>query len=511
MFAERRWIPALAERTARELEVALISRSACTFGWLAFAFGFAISNETAAQCELQEEQKLLGSAASYYDTFGSSPALDGSLLAIGADSEDSSGVDGGAVYLFELTGDLWTERQVLYPSDLDDLDFFGSSVDLEAPVLVASSPWHETGRGAVFVFRDTGAGYIEEQKLMASDAEVNELFGVDVAIDGTRIAVGAPQATGATTRTGAVYLFEYETGSSTWIEVDKIYAADGHQSGRFGDVVILDGDRLVVGSCEHGAWDHSGAVYVYEQSAGSWNLDQKIFVDDAGGFSSGMSLDGDRLAVGAPYYSGTHQDQGAVYLFERSNVWAQIDQITAHDAAEYAGFGTRVALDGETILAYSPIDRVYVLRHGRQSKLTASDGGTDDQFGWNLALDGDTALVGARLHWGGGIEATGAVFAYDLPDLQLGVDNRHPTAGESVTFDVCLGETSGLVLLFLIDVDGSPILLRIGAGTFDSEGEWSYGPHTVPPRPDGDRGLLPGVRRRRGRRARGEQFDHPHV
>ena len=107
---------------------------------------------------------------------------------------------------------------------------------------------------------------------------------------------------------------------------------------------------------------------------------------------------------------GGQTDAGAVYVFTRSGTsWSQQAELTASDAAANDGFGSSVALSGDTALVgaagktvggQSDAGAVYVFtRSGtswtQQAELTASDAAAGDNFGCSVALSGDTALVGA--------------------------------------------------------------------------------------------------------------------
>jgi len=76
-----------------------------------------------------------------------------------------------------------------------------------------------------------------------SPAHVAFIFGTSVALDGNRIAVGAPGFTDEFV--GAAYLFERPGG--VWNEVGILQAPDAKQEDRFGWSIGLEGG-MVVGS-----------------------------------------------------------------------------------------------------------------------------------------------------------------------------------------------------------------------------------------------------------------------
>ena len=149
---------------------------------------------------------------------------------------------------------------------------FGRSIALSADRLVVGDPFDGTpiaGAGAARVYERTGPGAVfaaSPVKLQASDAEVSDTFGDDVAIDGDVIVVGAPiaQKFAFPLRDGAAYVYQFNGVS--WVETDKLRADDGFSEEGFGDAVAVSGNRVLVGATsdanDNGA--DAGAFYFYE-------------------------------------------------------------------------------------------------------------------------------------------------------------------------------------------------------------------------------------------------------
>jgi trimeric autotransporter adhesin len=103
------------------------------------------------------------------DTFGSSVAVSGDRIAVGAESEDSSstGVNSvpnegssgsGAVYVFSRVGNTWGQRSYLKADNTSTFNEFGSSVAIDDGTVVVGSPYESTGgdsAGASDVFTIT--------------------------------------------------------------------------------------------------------------------------------------------------------------------------------------------------------------------------------------------------------------------------------------------------------------------------------------------------------------------
>ena len=162
----------------------------------------------------------------------------------------------------------------LTASDAATGDAFGSSVAIDGDTIVVGASRKDDQTGAVYVFRTTdgGATYDELAKLTASDAAEGDRFGWSVAIDGGTIVVGTPYDDDAGLTSGSAYVFLTTDGGATYGQVAKLTASDGAASDYFGYSVAISGGTVVVGAY----WDDdggysSGSVYVFS-GAGSEGL-----------------------------------------------------------------------------------------------------------------------------------------------------------------------------------------------------------------------------------------------
>jgi len=98
--------------------------------------------------------------------------------------------DHGKAYVYERSGGVWAEVATLTASDHAVFDTFGSSVDLVGDTIVIAAPGVDENRGAAYVFEASGANWVETQKLVASDAEVDDYFGAPAIADESIVLVG---------------------------------------------------------------------------------------------------------------------------------------------------------------------------------------------------------------------------------------------------------------------------------------------------------------------------------
>jgi hypothetical protein len=93
-----------------------------------------------AEHEASPLGRLTAADAADGDQLGGAIAMDGTWIAIGADLDDDRGDDAGAVYMFERQAAGWVEVQKLTASDGDMQDGFGTAVALHGSVLVVGAP-----------------------------------------------------------------------------------------------------------------------------------------------------------------------------------------------------------------------------------------------------------------------------------------------------------------------------------------------------------------------------------
>jgi len=378
-----------------------------------------------------EVAKLLASDAQANDYFGGSVAVSGDTAVIGARYEDTGGSNAGAAYVFTRSGGSWTQQAKLLASDAQSSDYFGVSVAVSGDTAVIGAYGEATGgsyAGAVYVFTRTGGSWTQQAKLMASDAQSSDYFGDSVAVSGDTAVIGAYGEDTGGSYAGAVYVFTRSGGS--WTQQAKLLASDAQSSDYFGVSVAVSGDTAVIGAYgEATGGSDAGAVYVFTRTGGSWTQQAKLMASDAQSsdqFGWSVAVSGDTAVIGARYEDTGGSDAGAAYVFTRSGgSWTQQAKLLASDAQANDYFGGSVAVSGDTAVigAYredtggSYAGAVYVFtRTGgswtQQAKLMASDAQANDQFGWSVAVSGDTAVIGARYEDTGGSDA-GAVYVFE--------------------------------------------------------------------------------------------------
>jgi len=381
-----------------------------------------------------------------------------SATGVNGDQGDNLADRSGAAYVFTRSGETWSQQAYLKASNTGADDFFGSSVAISGDTIVVGAYYEDSNAtgvngdqdnndaddsGAVYVFTRSGETWSQQAYLKASNTGADDWFGHSVAVSGDMVVVGAfmedSTATGidgddsdnSASNSGAAYVFT--RSGTTWSQGAYLKASNTELGDVFGDSVAIDSDTVVVGaSSATGSTENSGAAYVFISSAGVWSQQALLKATNTEGgdeFGTSTAIDGDTIAVGALGYGNT---VGAAYVFTRSGgAWNQEAALTSSNAGDGKRFGLFVGVSGDTVVAGSDdcslasgvngeqnnndgsgsgAAFVFVRSGGewrQQSYLKASHTGAGDAFGHStiicgycgssIAISGDTLAVGAML------------------------------------------------------------------------------------------------------------------
>jgi FG-GAP repeat len=275
------------------------------------------------------QQKLLAADARANDFFGTSVAISGETVVAGAPYEDGRGDPGqGLAYVFLRSGGVWGQQQKLDPVGATPFGAFGTSVAISGETVVVGAPFdHAAGgfnQGSAYVFLRSGGIWSQQQKLEASDAAWFDNFGASVAISGETVVVGAPRddiAAGFTQ--GSAYVFVRSDG--VWSQQQKLEAADAAEDDEFGDSVAISGETVVAGAPygDGAAGFTQGSAYVFVRSDGVWSQQQKLEAADAADgdrFGDSVAISGETVVAGAHYDDGAEGSlQGSAHVFVPAN------------------------------------------------------------------------------------------------------------------------------------------------------------------------------------------------
>lgn len=347
----------------------------------------------------QTEYKLIASDAAPWDLFGNSVSISGNLALVGA-SGFFQNVSGYA-YVFKRTHTGWIEEAKLIASDAAVGDGFGLSAFIRGDLAVVGAPRKDFRTGSAYVFKRTNSGWVEEAKLTASDAAFVDYFGTSVSFDKDLVVVGS--------RAGAAYVFKRTDAG--WIEEEKLLPSVQNTGALFGEKVSIRGDWVVVGATgDYNAGIPSGSAYVFKRTGSGWIEEAKLTASDASPnnkFGDAVSISERTILIGAPDDNHAGPRTGSAYVFKLTpSGWIEEAKLTASDADSLDFFAQSVSISGRIAVISATGDddagpnsgSAYMFKRTHRgwveaAKLTASDAGPGRFFG-RPAISGNLVLIG---------------------------------------------------------------------------------------------------------------------
>lgn len=368
---------------------------------------------------LAEQGYLEASNQDAEDFFGSSVAVDGDTLVVGAPGESSDGTgstdnsasDAGAAYVFTRTGTpaKWNQQAYLKASNAEANDLFGTSVAISGDSIVVGAINEDSSAvgingneldnssndsGAAYVFVRIGTDWSQQAYLKPSNTGAMDSFGAAVGISGDTILIGSPHEDSAATgiggnqsdntasNSGATYVFT-RTGTN-WSQEEYLKASNTDAGDLFGSAVGVADNTAIVGSPDEdsiavgingnesdGSAMESGAAYIYVRSGTNWSQQAYVKASNSNAgdhFGSSVATVSNTAAVGAPHERsnavGVDGDEanndavssGAAYVFERSGTtWSQAAYLKASNTEGLDFFGSSVALAEGLSLVYAVV------------------------------------------------------------------------------------------------------------------------------------------------------------
>lgn len=406
-----------------------------------------------------EDVRLTASDAAQLDGFGQAVDMDGDTLVVGANTADGAE---GAAYVFVRNGCCWSEQAKLTAS--------GGEGNLGTVLALSGDTLLVGAFRVVYVFVRGPGGWSEQARLTASQGD--PLFGGSVALEGDTAVVGMFEEFAAPPL-GAVYV--YTRSGTTWSEQARLVGSDSEPTDNFGVSVAISDDTLLVGSSSDsiaGRDQYEGSAYVFVRSGSSWSEQAKLVASersegDLFGFS--VDLDDDVAAIGARQSNPGRI--GAAYVFRRAgSIWSQEQRLQPSDGQISDEFGFSVSIRGDLLAVGAwranrigaPPGAAYVFwKDGNSwselSRLFASQSSSHDLFGVDVVTDGDRVFVGAPGANAPGAPAAGAAYLF--------VDTLAPnlTAVEPVEIEALIPGTAQTIQLRGRYLDLSTALTLDGA------------------------------------------------
>ena len=255
-------------------------------------------------------QKLIGSDTTTGDGFGNNVSLSGDTAVITAPNDDDLGSESGSAYVFERQPTGWVQTDKLIALDGSANDQFGTSVAIDGDTIAVgawTAPYGGVQSGAAYVFQRVDGVWGQTAKLGPSDGHAGDGFGESIDLSGTTVLVASEENAN---QKGAAYV--YDLGPSGWQETAKVVPSDAIAGDEFGTSVGLDGNLAVISAGKDDDGVDSGSGYVFDLLPGGWQQAQKLLPSD--GEPSHYFGNSVVLHAGVAYV-GADGGPGTAYLF----------------------------------------------------------------------------------------------------------------------------------------------------------------------------------------------------
>lgn len=314
---------------------------------------------------LTQTAKLIASDTTSQAQLGWSIAMSGDTIVVGALGDSSAYVfvkpPGG-------WSGVMTETAKLTALDGDTSQFFGDSVAIEGDTVVVVSRGLNK-HGAAYVYHKPPGGWVAistfSAKLIPSAGVWGSPYITPMAMSNDIVVVGAAgYGVVSNPSLGSAYLFMKPSGgwSGVLTETAKLIASDGEAEDTFGLSTAISHDTVVIGAVgdDVGSNNNQGSAYVFVKPAKGWSgiltETAKLIASDGvlnggSGFSVAAGANTILVSRGAGI-SNTNPGTVDVF-FKPSGGWrgllTETTKLTASDGTVNGRFGHAVAISGNTI------------------------------------------------------------------------------------------------------------------------------------------------------------------
>jgi len=304
------------------------------------------------------------------DESGQSVSLsdDGTVVAIGAHSNDNAGVlNRGQTRIYKLKNtqngaEFWEQRgSSIYGPGANSRNGYSVSLSGNGNRVAIGEYYHSAnnilynGQTRIFEYNGTDWNSVGNAIIGAS-FDIWSGVSVSLSTDGNRVAIGAWKHKNKGDDTGQTKIYVF--GENDWGEEKSIDGeAERDNSGK--EVSLSgDGNTVAIGAFKHNGANgtDSGHVQIYRLAGTAWNklgsnIDGEAALDESG-YAVKLSNDGNTVAIGSQKHNGENgTDSGHVRIFDYGeNKWnLRGGDIYGEGAGDYSGCSVDISGDGSIV------------------------------------------------------------------------------------------------------------------------------------------------------------------
>jgi hypothetical protein len=320
----------------------------------------------------EPESKLTASDGTYSDHFGYSVCISGNTILIGAPGKIVNGIYMGTAYLFSKASGLWQEIAKLYPTDGTHEDEFGYSVAICGNFAAVGSPFTDhngNNAGSVYIYQKQDTKWLYDTTVENPENTGSSYFSYSLSIFDNLLMVGIMSGNAyvyeLTEKSNPVVIQKAKLLTDflniryliiNSVDICNDYAAISATI--YKDENYSNGFVYVYEKPEKGWEDMSSTIVL------GFDLPDEHFY-----WYNSVSVTDSLLAAGSIASNDSNGSlSGTAYVFKRPRIgWIDMSpsiQLSASDGKGFDLFGASLSLEGNRLLVGAPVEQYETLYNG---------------------------------------------------------------------------------------------------------------------------------------------------
>lgn len=320
----------------------------------------------------EEKQKLFASDQQIRDEFGTAVSIDNNTAIVRASRDSTFQHKYLLSYFYERNAlGEWIEVKKVRHDSISQFYTYpiNEGLLIDNDIALIGTPFDQNNGSVEIYKKDSLGSWGLFQKIASSNSDTSATFGSSVSMSetGNTIFVGSKWeyrglTNDSTHIAGAAYVFEKDSISNKWFQVQRLISQDRAEFDYFGSSIVNTDEYAVISSpnkrIDSLAFGQRGAVYFFQKDAnGNWTeTERKVGLSNTTGFGNSLALDGSTLVAG----TGGNNNIGAAYFYEKNstNNWSLLKILNSPNIESYQTFGNAVSISNGTAIIANKNDNI---------------------------------------------------------------------------------------------------------------------------------------------------------